>query len=233
MPCVDATNGECIADTRRWLERAVIGLNLCPFAKSVYHKKQIRYAVTAARTADELLAELAHEMELLIRLDPKELDTTLLIHPLVMTDFRDYHFFLAETAAAVKNLGFDGDTADRQSASRLRIHRHCGGRHRQLHQPFTASDTAYPARGEHRPRGSGFPRRRHDLRQKYRNPASPWPSRLATTMAGETLSARPGQILNSLVALPPYIIGRRTEACPLTLSPAQPAPDRSMYPQAT
>jgi len=108
MPCVDATNGECIADTRRWLERAVIGLNLCPFAKSVYHKKQIRYAVTAARTADELLAELAHEMELLIRLDPKELDTTLLIHPLVMTDFRDYHFFLAETAAAVKNLGFDG-----------------------------------------------------------------------------------------------------------------------------
>lgn len=107
-PCADAAAEECTAITRLWLERAVIGLNLCPFAKSVHNKNQIRYAVTAARTADELLAELAHEMELLVRLNPAELDTTLLIHPYVMTDFRDYHFFLAETAAAVKNLGFDG-----------------------------------------------------------------------------------------------------------------------------
>ena len=31
-----------IADTRQWLERAVIGLNLCPFAKAVHVKGQIQ-----------------------------------------------------------------------------------------------------------------------------------------------------------------------------------------------
>jgi len=100
--------GEIVGATRRWLERAVIGLNLCPFAKAVHVKKQIRYAVTAARTADELLAELAHELQLLAETDPAVLDTTLLIHPQVMGDFLDFHFFLAEANAAIRNLGFDG-----------------------------------------------------------------------------------------------------------------------------
>ena len=31
-----------VQDSVRWLERAVIGLNLCPFAKSVHHKGQIQ-----------------------------------------------------------------------------------------------------------------------------------------------------------------------------------------------
>ena len=109
MPYADAAAAdEFVASTRLWLERAVIELNLCPFAKAVYSKKQIRYAVTAAKTADELLAELVHELEMLAQLNPKELDTTLLIHPLAMTDFIDYHFFLGEADAAVKNLGLDG-----------------------------------------------------------------------------------------------------------------------------
>ncbi len=108
MPCAGATAGECVAATRRWLERAVIGLNLCPFAKAVYNKRQIRYAVTAARSADELLAELAHELAHLARVNPAEIDTTLLIHPLVMTDFIEYQFFLAEANALIKNLGLDG-----------------------------------------------------------------------------------------------------------------------------
>ena len=61
-PCPDAAERATIIErTRLWLERAVIGLNLCPFAKSVFVKKQIRYALTAAATADELLAELEQE----------------------------------------------------------------------------------------------------------------------------------------------------------------------------
>ncbi len=109
MPYADAAAaGACEAGTRRWLERAVIGLNLCPFAKAVYNKKQIRFAVTAARSADELLAELAHELELLVQSDPQELDTTLLIHPLVMNEFIDYHFFLGEADAAIRNMGLAG-----------------------------------------------------------------------------------------------------------------------------
>ena len=87
-PYADLAAGEAIIDaTKTWLERAVIGLNLCPFAKSVFVKKQVRYALTAAADADGLLAELEHELTLLAETDPEQLDTTLLIHPLAMTDF--------------------------------------------------------------------------------------------------------------------------------------------------
>lgn len=108
-PYADAAAAESVvADTRRWLEKAVIGLNLCPFAKSVHVKQQIRYALTAAATADELLAELEHEFTLLTETAPAALDTTLLIHPRVLTDFLDYHFFLQEAEALIRNLGYEG-----------------------------------------------------------------------------------------------------------------------------
>jgi len=97
-----------LAATREWLEKAVIGLNLCPFAKSVFVKKQVRYALSSAQTADELLAELEHEFQILADTDPVQLDTTLLIHPQAMTDFLDYHFFLAEADALLKNRDYDG-----------------------------------------------------------------------------------------------------------------------------
>ena len=99
---------EFIAATQGWLERAVIGLNLCPFAKAVHVKRQIRYAVTGAQTADELLAGLEHELQILAATDPEMLDTTLLIHPEVMGDFLDFHFFLAEADATIRRLELDG-----------------------------------------------------------------------------------------------------------------------------
>jgi len=104
-----ATTAAAIASTQRWLERAVIGLNLCPFAKAVYVKGQIRYAVTAATTAEELLAELRHELEMLGQANPEEVETTLLIHPQAMTDFIDFHFFLKEADAAIRDLGQEGN----------------------------------------------------------------------------------------------------------------------------
>jgi hypothetical protein len=94
--------------TRRWVEKIVIGLNLCPFAKAVHVKKQVRYVVTAAVHPDDLLAELEHEIAILIDTDPVELDTTLLIHPLAMLDFIDYHFFVAEADAALARLEMKG-----------------------------------------------------------------------------------------------------------------------------
>ena len=86
----------------------MIGLNLCPFAKAVFVKKQIRYALTIATSADELLAELQRELDLLANTDAVALDTTLLIHPQVMTDFIDFHFFLGEADALIRNLGYEG-----------------------------------------------------------------------------------------------------------------------------
>lgn len=98
-----------VTSTRRWLEAAVIGLNLCPFAKAVHVKGQIRYAVTAATDAEALLAELRRELERLAAADPDVLDTTLLVHPRAMTAFIDYRFFLPRADALVRRLGLEGE----------------------------------------------------------------------------------------------------------------------------
>mgnify|MGYP001579673088 CR=1 FL=1 len=90
-----------IAATQDWLEKAVIGLNLCPFAKSVHVKNQIRYVVSAATTPEALLEELMSELRLLQDTSPEKLDTTLLIHPYVLTDFLDFNDFLDTVDIAV------------------------------------------------------------------------------------------------------------------------------------
>jgi hypothetical protein len=97
-----------IAETRRWLERAVIGLNLCPFAKAVVVKQQIRWVVSAAGDTDALVADLARELEHLAASDPEQIETTLLIHPGVLGDFADYNDFLEVADATVLALGLEG-----------------------------------------------------------------------------------------------------------------------------
>ena len=98
------TNEEAIAATRLWLERAVIGLNLCPFAKGVHVKNQIRYVVSAAQTTEELLRDVLSELEVLAEASREKIDTTLLIHPHVLTDFLDYNDFLAVVDAALEDI---------------------------------------------------------------------------------------------------------------------------------
>jgi hypothetical protein len=89
-----AQNDAIIAATEVWLEKAVIGLNLCPFAKAVQVKKQIRYVVSAAATPEELLEDLLAELRLLQDTDAERIETTLLIHPYVLGDFLDFNDFL-------------------------------------------------------------------------------------------------------------------------------------------
>ena len=98
-----------IAATRRWLERAVIGLNLCPFAKAVYVKQQVRFVLSEATTTEALLDELTAELSLLSQTDAQAVDTTLLVHPNVLKDFLDYNDFLDRADAAVAALGLEGE----------------------------------------------------------------------------------------------------------------------------
>ncbi len=88
------TEEQVLQQTRLWLEKAVIGLNLCPFAKAVYVKNQIRLVVSKARHADDLLEELDRELDLLVATPASEIDTTLLIHPTLFEDFLDFNDFL-------------------------------------------------------------------------------------------------------------------------------------------
>jgi hypothetical protein len=95
-------------DTRRWLERAVIGLNLCPFAKAVYVKGQVHCAVSDAVDAAALRADLVAELHDLAAADPQVRDTTLLVAPDLFPDFLDFNDFLAEAEAALADLDLEG-----------------------------------------------------------------------------------------------------------------------------
>lgn len=98
-----------MADTQRWLERAVIGLNLCPFAKSVHVKGQVHYVVSPATSTQELLQELRRELAALHAADPERRDTTLLIAPCCLQEFLDFNDFLDEADAVLEELGLEGE----------------------------------------------------------------------------------------------------------------------------
>jgi hypothetical protein len=108
MTSPPAPSQEIIAATKAWLEKAVIGLDLCPFARAVHLRNQIRYVVSEAETPEELLADLIGELQALAAADPEAIDTTLLIHPRVLDDFLDYNDFLGVAEAAVEDLGLTG-----------------------------------------------------------------------------------------------------------------------------
>jgi hypothetical protein len=97
-----------IAETRAWMRRAVIGLNLCPFARAVDAKDQIRYVFSDATDPETLLATLVVELQRLADTDPALVDTTMLIHPRVLGDFEDFNDFLELADAAVEDLDLDG-----------------------------------------------------------------------------------------------------------------------------
>lgn len=93
---------------RRWLERAVIGLNLCPFAKAVHIKGQIHYAVSHATQTGTLLDDLKKELKILLALDGAVRDTTLLIVPWCLQEFLDFNDFLAQADRVLTGLDLEG-----------------------------------------------------------------------------------------------------------------------------
>ena len=102
------TDDQVLEKTKYWLEKAVIGLNLCPFAKAVYVKNQVRLVVSKARHADDLLEELDRELDLLVATPANEIDTTLLIHPTLFEDFLDFNDFLEIAEGVVDEHGLEG-----------------------------------------------------------------------------------------------------------------------------
>ncbi|MEJ2802988.1 DUF1415 domain-containing protein [Comamonadaceae bacterium PP-2] len=94
--------------TERWLERAVIGLNLCPFAKAEHVHGRIRYVVSEALSPQDLLEDLRRELDFLQAQDPVQVETTLLIHPRVLDDFIDYNTFLGDADDLLVEMELDG-----------------------------------------------------------------------------------------------------------------------------
>lgn len=102
-------HSEIVAKVESWLERAVIGLNLCPFARAVQVRGQIRYSVTEASEPAQLVEFLTEELHYLHACDPQATDTTLIIHPWVLEDFSDYMEFLDIADVILAGMGFEGE----------------------------------------------------------------------------------------------------------------------------
>ncbi|MES1184563.1 MAG: DUF1415 domain-containing protein [Myxococcales bacterium] len=100
---------QVIAETSDWIDRVVIGLGLCPFAKAVQTRQLVRYVVTDATTESELLAVLEAELEALAAADARLVDTTLLIHPHALADFLDYNDFLHDADDKLVELELEGE----------------------------------------------------------------------------------------------------------------------------
>lgn len=93
---------------QRWLERAVIGLNLCPFAKAVHSKGQLRWVLSDASSPEALLPCLLQELQHLAATPSSTTDTTLIVHPLVLQDFGDFNDFQGVVEAVLAEQGLEG-----------------------------------------------------------------------------------------------------------------------------
>lgn len=100
--------GRVIRETRAWVHRAVVGLNLCPFAKAPMVKGQIRYTVSETRDPHALLDTLRAQLHELLEADPELVETVLLIHPNVLGNFMEFNDFLDEADALLQELGLEG-----------------------------------------------------------------------------------------------------------------------------
>ncbi len=105
----DHSHAAVLRDSQLWLEKAVIGLNLCPFAKSVHLKNQIRWVISEAHDEQGLMDDLVYELRLLATTDSEQIDTTLIIHPHVLQNFLDYNDFLELADNAVAELDLEGE----------------------------------------------------------------------------------------------------------------------------
>ena len=94
--------------TRAWIERAVIGLNLCPFARAPYVKERIRYCVSHSVSSGDLLKDLRVELQRLVDSPVQEIETTLLIHPQCLIDFLEYNDFLGDVDSTLRKMGLEG-----------------------------------------------------------------------------------------------------------------------------
>jgi len=102
------TDSPALTQTRAWVEHAVIGLNLCPFAKAPQVKGLVRYVESQAQDPAALLSDLMNELQRLAKAPPERLETTLLVHPQVFSDFADFNDFLGVAEDTVADLGLEG-----------------------------------------------------------------------------------------------------------------------------
>jgi len=96
------------AATRNWLEKAVLGLKLCPFAQRPWQQGLVRIEVTDAANVETLLDDLRLELTRLRDVPASVVETTLLVAPGILENFLDFNDFLELADMELENLELDG-----------------------------------------------------------------------------------------------------------------------------
>lgn len=99
-------NDDVISEVRAWVREQVVGWNLCPFARRELVNETIRFRVSEAEDEEALLLALAEEIQFLDR--QSDVETTLLIHPRILSRFDDYNEFLGLAEALLADMEREG-----------------------------------------------------------------------------------------------------------------------------
>lgn len=105
----ELTEAAACARTRAWIERVVVGLNLCPFAAHPLAKGRVRIVATLSDALPDLIQLLTQEMASLVSRDPAAVETTLVVHPHLLPDFLDYNDFLGFAEQLLVDFGLTGE----------------------------------------------------------------------------------------------------------------------------
>ncbi len=97
-----------LQQTQHWVEKIVIGLNLCPFAKPVFAKNQIKFVLSEATTLEALTNDLLVELDFLTGIEGDDTETTIIVHPHVLQDFEDYLDYIDFTMDLIAEAGLEG-----------------------------------------------------------------------------------------------------------------------------
>lgn len=107
MTTSQADHDQALALTKLWVERIVIGLNLCPFAARDWDQGRVRCAACDANDEAGVLLALASELQLLDGDD--SIETTLLVLTQAFGVFEDFNQFLDLAEALLESLGYEGE----------------------------------------------------------------------------------------------------------------------------
>jgi hypothetical protein len=98
-----------IETTRQWLERLVIGENLCPFAAGPYRAGQVLFRVCDAEDLDRVYVAFLQLLQELVDDAGERWETALLILPRALPAFDDYLDALAILEQAIVEAGLEGE----------------------------------------------------------------------------------------------------------------------------
>ena len=97
-----------IVNTKNWVEKVVIGLNLCPFVKPVFAKNQLKFVLSEAKNPQELTEDLVKELVFLSGIEGDDTETTVLIHPFILQDFGHYIDYLEFANDVIYEMNLEG-----------------------------------------------------------------------------------------------------------------------------